>query len=133
MKRRLLIIIATALTSLSLVAPVRSAVAQENVLDPICRTTPDATACKDNQVTQEPTNNSLFGPNGILTRAARLVMIVVGVTAVIMIIIGGIQYVMSSGDPTNVTNAKNTILYAIIGLVVALMAQGIITFVLEKL
>jgi hypothetical protein len=118
---------------LGLLAPVTVISAQENVLNPICTTTPEATACKDNQVTQDPTDNSLFGPNGILTRAARLIAIVVGIAAVIMIIVGGIQYVTSSGDPTNVTNAKNTVLYAIIGLVVALLAQGIITFVLEKL
>jgi hypothetical protein len=50
-----------------------------------------------------------------------------------MIIVGGFQYVMASGDPGNITNAKNTILYAIIGLLVAVLAQGIISFVLVRL
>lgn len=118
---------------LGLLVPAGTLSAQENLLNPICATTPDATACKDNSKKQEFNDNSLFGPNGILTKATRLVAIVVGIAAVIMIIIGGIQYVVSSGDPTNVTNAKNTVFYAIIGLVVALLAQGIIAFVLNKL
>lgn len=58
--------------------------------------------------------------------------IVVGVVAVIMIIIGGFKYITSSGDSNNVTSAKNTILYAIIGLVIVALAQFIVKFVLSK-
>ena len=57
---------------------------------------------------------------------------IVGIVAVIMIIIGGLKYITSSGDAGNVTSAKNTILYAIIGLVVVALAQIIVRFVLEK-
>lgn len=102
-----------------------------DVLDPVCVNNPTATACQGRN--QTVNNNSIFGPNGILTKAARLLAIVVGLASVIMIIVGGFQYVMSSGDPGNITNAKNTILYAIIGLLVALLAQGIISFVLVRL
>lgn len=56
--------------------------------------------------------------------------IVVGVISVIMIIIGGLKYITSAGDSNNVTSAKNTILYAIIGLVVVAFAQIIVLFVL---
>jgi hypothetical protein len=133
MMRRLNKLTILACLTLGLLLPAAAVGAQENLLDPICTTTPEATACKDNQKEQKLEDNSLFGPRGIITKAARLVAVVVGIAAVIMIIVGGIQYVMSSGDPTNVTNAKNTIMYAIIGLVVALLAQGIIAFVLEKL
>jgi hypothetical protein len=118
---------------LSTVVP-HSFVYAEEVLSPVCTPeTQHATACVENEETQNTTNNSLFGPNGVLTRTASLVATLVGVAAVIMIIIGGIQYVISAGDPTNVQNAKNTILYAIIGLVVALMARAIILFVLVRL
>lgn len=58
--------------------------------------------------------------------------LVVGIIAVIMIIIGGLKYITSSGDSGNVTSAKNTILYAIIGLVVVALAQLIVRFVLQK-
>jgi hypothetical protein len=57
---------------------------------------------------------------------------VVGVVAVIMIIIGGFRYITSGGDSTNVTGAKNTILYAIIGLIIVAFAQWIVRFVLER-
>lgn len=68
----------------------------------------------------------------IITTVINLFSLVVGVIAVIMIIIGGLKYIMSSGDSGNVTGAKNTILYAIIGLVVVALAQFIVKFVLGK-
>lgn len=70
--------------------------------------------------------------NGLITLIINIFSIVVGVVAVIMIIIGGLKYITSSGDSNNVTSAKNTILYAIIGLVVVALAQFIVQFVLAK-
>lgn len=67
-----------------------------------------------------------------ITAAIDLLSIVVGVIAVIMIIVGGLKYIMSSGDSNNINSAKNTILYAIIGLVVVAFAQIIVKFVLNK-
>ena len=61
------------------------------------------------------------------------VMSVVGVVAVIMIILGGISYTTSQGDPGKVKKGKDTILYGIIGLVVALLAYAIVNFVLGAL
>ena len=61
-----------------------------------------------------------------------IVSIVVGVVAVIMIIFGGLKYITSGGDSSNVSSAKNTIIYAIIGLVVVALAQFIVRFVLGK-
>ena len=50
-----------------------------------------------------------------------------------MIVIGGINYALSQGDPGKVKKAKDTILYGVIGLVVALLAFAIVTFVLQAL
>ena len=50
-----------------------------------------------------------------------------------MIIVGGFRYITSGGNDTSVTSAKNTILYAIIGLVVVALAQLIVRFTLSKL
>lgn len=102
------------------------------VVDLPCEGVTDSTLCGSN-TEQTIEDNSIFGQNGILTRAARIVAMIVGVASVIMIVVGGFQYIIASGDSTNITNAKNTILYAIIGLVVALVAQGIIMFVLVRL
>ncbi len=53
--------------------------------------------------------------------------------AVIMIIIGGIRYIISNGDQNAVTGAKNTILYAIVGLVIAIFGWAIVNFVLDEI
>ncbi|MEO5627553.1 MAG: pilin [Candidatus Saccharimonadales bacterium] len=70
--------------------------------------------------------------NSTLTLVINIFSLVVGVAAVIMIIVGGLRYIISGGDSGNVTSAKNTILYAIIGLVVVALAQFIVKFVLTK-
>lgn len=78
-------------------------------------------------------NDKLFGPDSIWTKIINILLIIVGVAAVIVIIIGGLKYVVSGGDPAGITAAKNTILYAVVGLVVAIMAGAIVNFVLSKL
>ena len=55
-----------------------------------------------------------------------------GAVAVIMIVVGGFKYVTSNGDSNNIQSAKNTILYSVVGLVVAIAAQMIVTFVVSK-
>ncbi len=68
---------------------------------------------------------------GAIQTAIDIFSVVVGVIAVIMIIIGGLKYIMSSGDPSNITSAKNTILYAVIGLAIVALAQVIVLFVID--
>lgn len=64
--------------------------------------------------------------------ALNLLSIIVGIAAVIMIIIAGLRYVTSGGKDESVKGAKNTILYAIIGLVIVALAQVIVHFVLTE-
>jgi cytochrome bd-type quinol oxidase subunit 2 len=71
--------------------------------------------------------------NAIISTIINLFSLVVGVISVIMIIIGGLKYITSGGDSGNVTSAKNTILYAIIGLVIVALAQVIVRFVIERI
>lgn len=68
--------------------------------------------------------------DGIETITSML-LFAVGVIAVIAIIIGGIRYTTANGDQGHVTQAKNTIMYAVIGLIVALVSFAIIQFVLN--
>ena len=65
------------------------------------------------------------------TKIINVFSIVVGVTAVIMIIYGGFRYITSGGDSNNIGGAKNTIIYAIIGLVIVALAQFIVRFVIN--
>ena len=69
--------------------------------------------------------------SSIVQRVINIILYVVGVLSVVMIIIGGIRYTASAGDQAAVTKAKNTILYGIVGLVIALLAYAIINFVLK--
>ncbi len=62
-----------------------------------------------------------------------ILLYLVGVIAVIMIIIGGIKYVTSNGDSSAVTSAKNTIMYAIIGVVVAILAFAIVNWIITAI
>lgn len=70
--------------------------------------------------------------NDILHSVINIFSLVVGVVSVIMIIFGGLKYITSGGDSGNVGNAKNTILYAIVGIVIVALAQFIVRFVLTK-
>ena len=76
---------------------------------------------------------NLFGDEGVFKQITNVVLYIVGVIAVIMLIIGGIKYVVSGGDAKKVTDAKNTVLYAIIGLIVAFLAFAIVNFVITTL
>ncbi len=61
-----------------------------------------------------------------------LLLYVIGIVSVIMIIVGGIRYTISNGDASNIKTAKDTILYAVVGLVVALLAYAIVNFVVAQ-
>ena len=68
----------------------------------------------------------------VIATVVNIISIVVGVVAVIMIIWGGLKYITSGGESGKITSAKNTIIYALIGLVVVALAQFIVRFVLTK-
>ncbi len=70
--------------------------------------------------------------NDLVNQVVTIFSWVVGVVSVIMIIYGGFRYITSGGDSNGVTAAKNTILYALIGLVVVALAQVIVKFVINK-
>lgn len=78
-------------------------------------------------------NNGGITVNGVMTLVINIFSIIVGFIAVVMIIIGGIKYVTSGGDSNNISSAKNTIVYAIIGLIIVALAQVLVHFVLAKL
>ena len=73
----------------------------------------------------------LFGAGGVITNITNVLLFVVGALAVIMIIVGGIRYATSGGNATSVTSAKNTILYAIVGLVIAFLAFAAVNWILS--
>lgn len=71
----------------------------------------------------------LFGDGGVFAKITNVMLFIVGAISVIMIIIGGLRYVLSGGDSANVSAAKNTILYAIVGIIVSLLAYAAVNFI----
>ena len=88
-----------------------------------------------NEIENGINSTNLNGGNNLedtITTVINVILYVVGILAVVMIIIGGIQYTTSGGDQAAVTKAKNTILYGIVGLVIAILAYAIVNFVIRK-
>ena len=104
---------------------------------PNCSSTPqnDANPISSGAGCAKSNSNTtdLFGQSGIFHTIANVLIYIVGAVAVIMLIIGGLRYVISQGDKSNVESAKNTILYAVIGIVVAILAYAIVNFVTSSL
>ncbi len=59
-------------------------------------------------------------------------LFILGIVSVIMIIVGALRYVTSAGDASRIKAAKDTIMYSVVGLVVALLAYGIVAFVANR-
>lgn len=75
--------------------------------------------------------NLTNGDGSLVTKIINIMLYFIGILSVVMLIFGGFRYVVSSGNKDAVTSAKNTILYAVIGLLIALFAYAIIQFVLN--
>ena len=71
------------------------------------------------------------GINDLIATIINVFSVIVGIVAVIMIIWGGFKFITSGGDSGRVASARQTILYAIIGLIIVALAQFIVRFVLS--
>jgi hypothetical protein len=97
-------------------------------------TNPKAELCKGsggtwNGSTCSNANSGGVTVQGTFKNIVDVLLFIIGAVAVIMIIIGGIRYTLSGGDSSAVNSAKNTILYAVIGLIVAFVSYGIVRFI----
>lgn len=87
----------------------------------------------DTAVSDDNRTAEFFGDGGIFQTVVNTLLFLVGAISVIMLIVGGIRYIVSAGDQNQVTSAKNTILYAIIGIIVAVLAWAIVNWLLSFL
>lgn len=102
--------------------------AQFDPLNPACDTaTEDASICNTDG------SDPIAGKEGIIMRVVNILSYVVGAASVIMVIFGGMKYVLANGDSNSISTARNTILYALIGVVVFLFSQLIIRFVISRI
>jgi len=106
--------------------------AATDVLDPVCKNAMNAPAvCKDN-ATGSPTN-PILGPDGIMTRAVQILVIILGIVSVFVIMIAGLRIVVSNGDSNTIATMQKAIIAAAAGLAVAAVAQAIVTLLLSRL
>lgn len=103
--------------------------ADTNVLGEVCDGVTDSSVCDE----RNNTGNPISGANGILIRAAKFISLLTGIASVIITIFGSIKYITSSGNPESAASAKKTIIYALVGVAIALLSQGIIVFVLNRI
>ena len=122
------------LASLSLVSVMAFAVPvhAEDVFKGVCSDlqAQSSTVCKSKDLGGK---NPIFGPEGVLTVAINIISIIVGVVALIFVILGGLKFITSGSNPQDVSKARETVIYALVGLMIAGLAQVIVQFFLKKI
>lgn len=122
-----------AMTAPALVAiPVATGIANADIVTSLCTGTNDAageagTACDKGGNGADPSKG--LGP--LAAKVVNFFTIVVGAIAIIMVIFGGFRYITSGGDSGKVGSAKNTLIYAIVGLIIVALAQILVHFVIN--
>jgi hypothetical protein len=96
-------------------------------ITPICNGVTNSAYCQD---ANNPTNR-IYGKDGVIVTTSYIIAGIAGVAAVIMIVIGGIRFMVSGGDPSSVASARNSIIFALVGLVVIAAAESIFLFVIH--
>lgn len=120
LKKLSLLIPALALVTAVGVAPAAGAID--------CTTPQD---CARKGVNQADTGSKQTDVGDIVQSVVNVLLFIIGAISVVMIVIGGIKYTVSNGDASQVKSAKDTIFYAIIGLVVAILAYAIVKWVIS--
>ena len=130
--RKSIVIAAASLMMLApgLIPAAASVAFADSISDSVCS---GANSAADS--TADATCSSTTNTTGLKTIAKKIVNVfslVVGFVAVIMVIYGGFRYITSGGESGSVGNAKNTLIYAIVGLIIVALAQFIVHFALGQ-
>lgn len=98
-----------------------------------CATNPGAAVCQIKGGTGAVGDASAPSLGSRIKDVVNIILYILGAIAVVMIVIGGIRYVLSNGESGAIKSAKDTILYSVIGLIVAILAYSIVNFVVSNL
>ena len=77
-------------------------------------------------------SNLFNGQSAIIPRIINLMLFIVGILSIFMIIYGGIRYITAHGDEKQVKVAKDTIVYSVVGLIIAILAYALVTFIFDR-
>lgn len=131
---KLLLISSLLLLSLSSIVALSNPVLAIDVIDPVCSQNSDPAVCDTSNRGDQTSNQNIFvGENGIITNITQALVYLSGAIAVILIIIAGLMFIFSQGNPESTGRARSTILYAIIGVVIAVVGELLVLYVLDKL
>ena len=107
--------------------PIKEACQGESANSDVCQ------SCVDNaQTTANECTNPVSGNEGIILRVVNIISIVGGVAAVVMIITGGIKIILSGGDSNRVKSGRETLIFAVVGIIVIAVARPIIIFIINR-
>lgn len=116
--------IAVMTVSVGLLLPIAAPVSAADLYEPCSDPVNAATAvCKD--------AGSDAGVGGVIKSIINVLLFIAGIVSVVVIIVAGVMYATSAGDQNTVTKAKNALMYAVIGLVVALLGLAVVNWVLN--
>ena len=130
MKSFFLIAVASLTLGAPMLVPALGGVASATIKDSLCTGVNNATGTTGSGCGTAGTSGTT-DLSGIASKVVNIFSIIVGIVAVLMIIYGGFKYITSGGDSGNVSGAKNTLIYAIIGLIIVALAQIIVHFVIN--
>ena len=87
----------------------------------------------DTATTSEMKGKSIDGKDGLIKTVVNILLWAVGILSVIMIIFSGFRYITSAGDASKTKSARSTLIYSVVGLIVAIMAWAIVNMVINRL
>lgn len=100
-----------------------------DIFNDVCKQQPQSSVCTDAK--NGKTGNPVYGPDGIITKIVNLLSIIVGVAAVIGIIVAGIRFITSGSNPQDANNARELVIYSVLGLLLAAIAQILVRVILN--
>ncbi|HVA11402.1 MAG TPA: pilin [Candidatus Dormibacteraeota bacterium] len=108
-----------------------STASADNISNSVCQGVNNAANSSNRTDCGTAGTGSTTDLSSIASKIVSIFSIVVGIIAVIMIIYGGFRYITSGGDSGKVGNAKNSLIYALVGLIIVALAQLIVHYVLN--
>lgn len=131
--RKFIVVAIAGLTLMSpaVAAPLIGGIASADIAGQLCTGVNQAAQGQDGTCSTSDSNGTSTIQK-LASKAVNIFSVIVGAASVLMIIYGGFRYITSGGDSGKVGNAKNTLIYAIVGLVIVALAQLIVHFVLTQ-
>jgi hypothetical protein len=128
-KGRLSYLAAVALAAIALALPA-TASAGTDPFGQVCRNGGGGSAvCSNNTGGNDP----IAGPNGAIVNITSILALIAGIVSVAFMVWGGVKYISSGGDSSGVSTAKNTIIAALVGLLLAVLAKPIVVFIVSRI